>query len=303
MIDDEQAAELVRAALHMPPLAAERQLLTQSGNCIFRVDLPEGQSTVLRVSPHRNAFAHTGRNLGILREMELPVQTVLASGATESGGSFIILNWIPGRDLAYELPQMCPEQMTRVAETVTEYQKRVGCLPRSNGFGWAPIGGHPTFAQWTNIFGEPANDSIAVDATPLAQLRARLRAVRRSVEPHFASLSPTCFLDDLTTKNVLVERGELQGVIDFDTVCYGDPLMSVGTTLAHLAADVGEAGRFYGEELIRCWSPRVDALRATRFYAALWLVGFVAAADAVGEIARATELVGIADVMLSLAET
>ena len=75
---------------------------------------------MLRVSPHRNAFAHTGRNLGILREMELPVQTVLASGATESGGSFIILNWIPGRDLAYELAQMYPEQMTRVAETVTD---------------------------------------------------------------------------------------------------------------------------------------------------------------------------------------
>lgn len=258
---------------------------------------------MLRVSPHRNGFAHTGHNLRILREMELPVQAVLASGDTETGGSFIILNWIAGRDLEYELPQMRPEQMTRVAETVTDFQKRVGCLPRSNGFGWAPIGGHPTFVQWTNIFGEPANGEISVDATPLAQLRARLRAVRRSVEPHFASMTPTCFLDDLTTRNVLVERGELQGIIDFDSVCYGDPLMSVGTTLAHLAADVGEAGRFYGEELIRCWSPGADALRAIYFYAALWVVGFVAAAEGAGDIARATELVDIADAMLRLGET
>ncbi|MFL9945055.1 phosphotransferase [Paraburkholderia agricolaris] len=303
VIDNEEAIGLVRAALHVDPLCAVRQFLTQSGNCIFRVDLPEGKSTALRVSPQRNAFAYTHHNLDILRAMGLPVQTVLASGETAAGGSFVILNWIPGRDLAYELPQMRSEQMTRVAETVTDYQKRVGCLPRSDGFGWAPIGGHPTFAQWTNIFGEPATDSISVDATPLAQLRARLRAVRRSVEPHFASISPTCFLDDLTTKNVLVESGRLQGVIDCDTVCYGDPLMSVGTTLAHLAADVGEACRFYGQELIRCWNPQLDALRAIRFYAALWVVGFMAAAETAGEIARATELAGIADAMLSLAET
>ncbi|RKF31525.1 phosphotransferase family protein [Paraburkholderia fungorum] len=303
MIDDEQAAGLVRTALHVNPVSAARQLLTQSGNCIFRADLPEGKSIVLRVSPRRNAFAYTRHNLGILRAMALPVQTVLASGDTATGGSFVILNWIPGRDLAYELPQMRREEMTRVAEAVTDYQKRVGCLPHSDGFGWSQIGGHPTFAQWTNIFGEPANDSISADATPLSQLRARLRAVRRSVEPHFASISPTCFLDDLTTKNVLVEHGVLQGVIDCDTVCYGDPLMSVGTTLAHLAADLGEAYRFYGEELIRCWRPRVDALRAIRFYAALWVVGFLAAAEVAGEIARAAELTGIADAMLHLAET
>ena len=91
----------------------------------------------------------------------------------------------------------------------------------------------------------------------------------------------------------------LQGVIDVDVVCCGDPLMSVGTTLAHLAADVGEAGRFYGEELIRCWRPRGDALRAIRLYAALWAVSFVAA----GEAMRAAELSVIADVMPGLAET
>jgi len=33
-----------------------------------------------------------------------------------------------------------------------------------------------------------------------------------------------CFLDDLTTKNVIVQDGVLQGVVDFDHVCYGDPL-------------------------------------------------------------------------------
>ena len=106
---------------------------------------------------------------------------VLGAGSTATGGSFILLSWIPGRDLQYELPRMSTEQMTRVAGAVTGCQKRVGTLPQGTGFGWAPIGEKAGAASWTEIFGAPATDPVAAGATPLDQLRGRLRGVREPV--------------------------------------------------------------------------------------------------------------------------
>jgi Ser/Thr protein kinase RdoA (MazF antagonist) len=301
-IGDDEVAALTQTTLHSTARLISRQTLTQSGNAVFRVQLADGRNVAVRMNRRDGAFGFTRHNLDVLRTLGLPVPQVLASGAVPQGGGFIILEWVPGHDLQHELAQMSEAQMTLLAQTVTDYQRRVASLPQSNGFGWAPIGRHATSARWTDLFGAPSNEVPADDAPALDHIRARLRAVRRAVEPYFAALQPTCFLDDLTIKNVLVEHGVLCGIIDLDFVCYGDPLMAIGTTLAHIAADVGHAGKFYGEELIRCAAPSPDALRAIHFYNALWTTGFLSAAEAAGHVARAKELLPLADSALRLAE-
>lgn len=300
---DDEAASLVHAALRVPLRTIERQTLSLSGNVIFHAELVDDREVAVRISPHRGSFAYTQHNLSALSALGLSVPTVLASGPTAAGGSFVILNWIHGRDLQYEFVHLSKRQTTQIAETVSDWQRRVATLPESKGFGWAPIGAQAPLARWTHLFGPPAAAATSPEhVTPLEYLRGRLRAVRRDIEPYFASLRPTCFLDDLTVKNVIVEHGALRGIIDVDFVCYGDPLMSIGTTLAHIAADVGEAGHFYGEELIRCAQPSALARRALFFYSALWMTGFLASAVAAGHSARAEELAVLADHMLSAAE-
>jgi aminoglycoside phosphotransferase len=301
-IGEDEVAALTQAVLHKTPLFIRRQALTQSGNAVFRVQLVDGRSIAVRMNRRNGAFGFTPHNLDVLRKLGLPVPRVLASGAMPQGGGFIMLEWMPGHDLQYELAQMSEVQMTLLAQTVTDYQRRVASLPQSNGFGWAPIGRNASSARWTDLFGAPSNDVPANGAPAIDHVRARLRAVRLSVEPYFAALRPTCFLDDLTVKNVMVEHGALCGIIDVDFVCYGDPLMAIGTTLAHISADVGHAGDFYGEELIRCAAPSPDALRAIHFYNALWTTGFLSAAQAAGQASRVEELLPLADSALRLAE-
>jgi hypothetical protein len=302
-VSDDEAARLVHAALRVEPLSINRQVFTQSGNAIFQAELADGRVVAVRVSPHSSTFAFTSHNLDVLRQLGLPVSTVLASGTRGANGSFVILDWIPGRDLQFEFAQLNAAQATHIAGTVADWQRRVASLPKSNGFGWAPIGGHAACARWTDLFGAPSTETPLDSAPRLEHLRHRLRLARRSFEPYFATLHPTCFLDDLTTRNVIVERGVLRGLIDVDFVCYGDPLMAVGTTLAHIAADVGEAGRFYGEELVRCSAASTQEQRAIHFYSALWITAFLAAAEEAGLTQRADELAGIADTVLNAAES
>nr|WP_257032060.1 aminoglycoside phosphotransferase family protein [Paraburkholderia bryophila] len=133
-------------------------------------------------------------------------------------------------------------------------------------------------------------------------LPSATRPCRASLEDYFDTLRPVCFLHDLTIKNVLVDDNELSGLIDFDSVCYGDPLLVLGTTLAHIDTLVGERGRRYAEALLRCWAPQGERRRATGFYASLWVIGFLAAAIEQGNAASVHFLTPVVDQLLRVAE-
>ena len=299
---DEEAFELATIALGSRPLHIQRQQLTSSGKAIYRVDQEDGRSVVLRTSVRPKTFAFTRSNLDVLRALGLPVQSVLAAGATTVGGSYIILDWMPGRDLVHELNGMSHEQMTRVAEQVVDYQRRVVSLPPAKGFGWAPIGRNGPLKSWSATFGEAQSPVEANDGTSLGNLRARLCRLRSRVEAYFDSVQATPFLDDLTTKNVLVHHGKLSGIIDVDFVCYGDPLLTVGATLSAIISDIPEGNEFYAAELIRCWNPSAAQERAIWFYAALWAIGFLRAIDRTIESARFDRLSAAAESWLMRGE-
>jgi aminoglycoside phosphotransferase (APT) family kinase protein len=302
-IEEHEALDLPAAAIGVRPLRAVRQSLSKSGNAVFRIDLADGESVALRISPRPRTFAYTQHNFDVLRKLGLPVPMVLAAGPTARGGSYIVLNWIPGRDLVYELGEMSREQMTGLAEQVVEFQRRVAGLPQNSRFGWAPIGRTPALEEWSQAFGEAGSPAGVDETSLLGQFRVRLRRARCRLEPYFRSVRPHCFLDDLTLTNVLVGAGALRGIIDVDFVCYGDPLLAVGATLAGIAADVGEMGRFYGAELVRLWRPTEPQLQSIWFYSALWAIGLLSLTDASAEPARAESLIGAAESSLHLAET
>jgi len=309
--DEAAIARCVAQALGEQPQGLERQVLAHSGNAVYRARMAGGRSLAVRVSPQAQTFSHTRSNLATLRGLGLPVQAVLAQGVTPSGGEFVVLDWLPGRDIYYAFSTLSDTQSERIAEAVTAFQRRVTerlPAPPEGGFGWAAIGERAPQARWTEIFGAPipqaqlAEMLARVDATPLERFRARLGLARASLEDYFDTLRPVCFLDDLTIKNVLVDNGELSGLIDLDTVCYGDPLLVLGATLAHIDSEVGEHGRAYARALLHHWSPEGVQRRATGFYACLWIIGFLTLALEQGNAARVRWLVPILNQFLNVAE-
>lgn len=290
--DEQGALEFTAQTLGERALTAACETLSKSGNRVFCVGLAGGRKVILRVSPHRNTFAFTRAHVQILSRLSVPVPAVLASGATATGGAYVILSWLPGRDLLFELPGMSQGQMSALARHWVGISRRIAGLPRVQGFGWAPIGRGGPMERWTDVFGEAAKDEreLPVDRSFLGESRARLRALRAGLEGYFGTVEARCFLDDHCLKNILVLDGGLSGVIDVDFVFYGDPLMAVGATLAEIVRYVGECGRFYGQELVRQWSPQGEERTAIRFYAALYATGFLSLIDASGAPGEADRL-------------
>jgi hypothetical protein len=203
---------------------------------------------------------------------------VLAADLTGTRLSFayVITDTFRGRDLRYEIGAMTAPQTTRLAEQIVGFEQSAMTLPAGRSYGFLPIGavgGHP---RWIDaVRADRTHHDVRGDAE-LKRLATDVNALLDRAEARLAAVEPVCFLDDLTTKNVIVHDGALQGVVDFDVVCYGDPMYWLALTQVAVLSDVGAAGQFYVDELTRLWRPS-DIDRANfALYCALHAVAFLA---------------------------
>ena len=224
------------------------------------------QSLIVRTNADPAVFAATERNLSVLTDLGLPVPRVLAVDLSQTRFPFayLILPRVPGRDLRYELAALTPAQKTHLTAQIVGFQRTVGAaLPLGRGFGYVGIGERGPFTSWWEMLAPPENNTT--DDVRKTAYHERLRAF----EPHLRSVAPTCFLDDVTVKNVIVENGELRGLVDFDCVCYGDPLYWLALTAVGVVSDVSTPKAFfYVDELCRHLALSDQQMRVFALYAA-----------------------------------
>lgn len=57
-----------------------------------------------------------------------------------------------------------------------------------------------------------------------------LQKLLPSFQTYFDSVKPEPFFDDATTKNVLIKDAAFSGIIDIESICFGDRLFFVALT-------------------------------------------------------------------------
>jgi len=275
-MNEQQVMELVFKILGVKPLTATHMVFGHNSTT-YDVALPD-RNIIVRTNIDANVFAKTEHNLSILVRLGLPVPHVLAIDLTKKQYPFayMLLEKIPGRDLRYELGTMTRAQMTRVAEQIVFFQRLVATLPIGKGFGYVPIREQGPFSSWLGLIQFEMNRATStVDIPILAEWQVRLNHLLHKYKSYLEQVQPTCFLDDVTTKNVIVLNGELQGLIDFDCVCYGDSLWTIGLTKTAIVSDVGTETLFYVEELCRIGQLTIEQRRIVDLYAAIHALDFM----------------------------
>ena len=275
-MNEHQVMTLVSEILGIRLLSATRMTFGHN-NIVYDVTLLN-RNVIVRTNKDAHVFAKTEQNLTLLAQLGLPVPHVLAADLTQKqySSAYMILEKIPGCDLRYELSNMTHAQMTRVAEHIVSFQQKVATLPTGKGFGYVPIGEQGTFSSWIELLQfEMSNSTNDTYDGILSRWKKRLAPILIRFEPYLAQIQPICFLDDVTTKNVIVLNGELQGLVDFDCVCYGDPLWMIGLTKTAVLSDIGIEALFYVEELCRLWKLADEQYNIVNFYAALHALNFI----------------------------
>jgi aminoglycoside phosphotransferase (APT) family kinase protein len=258
-----------------------RRFTTGTGHYVYDVELHDGQRVVARLTraAERTTLAAAVTWHARLTPLGVPLPRLLAHETAPDGAGvpFMLLERLPGDDLHMVYATLTRAQKRTLAGRIVAIQRAVGTLPLGPGYGFASSYTDPTLLPtWRAVLEEDLARSAARLAESrvaapehVAQVVARLDAF----DDYLAAVPPQPFLDDTTTKNVIVHAGALSGIVDVDWVCFGDPLFTVALTRTALLAH-GDDTDYIAE-----WSAALALApaqaRALELYTALFCVNLL----------------------------
>lgn len=276
---EQDAATIVSAVLGQPVLTIRR---FPTGLCHYVYDIQTPtQQLVMRIArPDTHALlAGAVYWSHLLRPMGVPLPKLLYADLEVKSVPFpfIVLERLPGTDLGHVYHTLTREEKYAIAADIVRLQAQTSKLPSGSGFGYtSSLSTPPPHRTWMDVVQQSLNRSrqrIQQAGIVDPVLVARVEQHAAHFESYLARVVPTAFLDDTTTKNVIVHNGRLSGIVDVDVVCYGDPLWTIGLT--HMAL------LNQGEDLdyITAWTQQVhitdEQRHAVQFYTAVFCVDFL----------------------------
>ena len=240
LLPSEATALQVVGYHYRAPVRSIARFRTGLHNWVYDVLTEAGQALVVRIasSPNRPYLAGAVYWHGQLSALDIPLPTMLHA-VVDHDPPYLILERLPGTDLADEYAALSPAQRSAIAARIAALQGRVAQLPLAAGFGYAFRYADALLPRWEDVL--EAAYSRACDwlaGGPFAGSRWPRRVVQalQRHAGHFPDVRPRAFLHDTTTKNVLVSGGRVTGIVDVDTMAFGDPLWTVALTRMSLLA-------------------------------------------------------------------
>lgn len=234
-------------------------------NYVYILDFAD-EKAVLRLSREENAYRETLYWLPRLAGVGIPVPRVLGNGRFGEY-DFIALSYIPGKDLGVVYPLLSAEEKRQIAKSVIDIQKKAACL--------APGELAPDW-KWESLVRElleHAEALIRKNGWFDPEKVRRVSKIADSLRGYFDTIKPVVYLDDITTKNLMIEKGRVSGVIDVDWIGIGDRLTYAALTrmsLLNMEQDTDYVN-FLLEEMQL--SPIEE--KAMRFYTLMYCVEFM----------------------------
>ena len=248
---------------------------------VFEAASGQGDAVVVRISRRedvgvaQDALYWSER----LRPLGIPLPEVLHADMTMARHPFpfMILERLPGRDLDFVVDRLARDELHSLARRLAEVQTIVTELRPGRGYGFSPRMEGPF----------PDNSWQETIATQLSRSRQRMRdagivsehhadrveAAANGFTDYFARVQPIPFLHDITTKNVIIDGARLNGIVDVDDLCFGDPLFLVG--LIRMALLANDHSAAYADAWLDVLGPDRDQCAALDFYTALFCLAFM----------------------------
>jgi aminoglycoside phosphotransferase (APT) family kinase protein len=262
---DEATAASVFRAHFLDSISSVTRFPTGLCHHVYEICTVTGQAYVVRIASAASRESLAG---GLywhprLKGAGVPVPALYASWLGEPF-SYMLLERLPGSDLGQVYAGLSVAAKQVLAKRMVDVQRAVGSLPMSRGFGFAHSyeqAGATGKQSWTEVVAAEiarSEERIGRVGRIAPCYAERVRAAVSAYESYLKRVKPVPFLDDTTTKNVIVDQGALSGIVDTDEVCFGDPIFTLGLTnlaLLSLGADTDYVGY---------WLDALDASRQQR---------------------------------------
>lgn len=207
--------------------------------------------------------------------MGVPLPALLGHGQS-NGFPYMVLERLPGDDLAVKYTGLDAGQKRAIAAEVMRVQELVGRLPEGAGYGFVRLPQGPYRTSWADVIDQSIGRSRSrIQAAGVVDPRNIQLLEQRASQfsSYFSRVRPVPFLDDTTTKNVLVLDGVFTGIVDVDWICFGDPLLTVGLTRTSLLSR--QYDLVYTDQWCDLLAATAEQRAVVRFYTALFCLDFL----------------------------
>ena len=226
----------------------------------------EREQFVLRISTSEWHYRGSLKWLSLLGGIGVSVPKILKHGHYDEV-FYALITFINGKDLGDIYHTLNDMQKREIAMELAAIQKKVAVLP----------------IESTDMYICPPTDigrKIAYCRERIEQNKVfdadvcdKVAEIFNAHNDYFDGIQPVAFLDDISTKNVLVYNGKLSGIVDVDEMGYGDPLSVIGLT--NMALLAMEADTKY----IDYWLDAINANEAQQkvviLYTLLYCIDFM----------------------------
>lgn len=180
--------------------------------------------------------------------------------------TYIIFSYAEGDDIGNVYCELSDKEKREIAKEVVEIQNRVSRLKANAPLGW----------NWNLYIDEMidrAYERISIYNYFELSKVAEVRHLKNKMQDYFDTIKPIPYLDDISTKNLLIDHGKLSSVIDIDWMGFGDILTFVAMTqVALLSMDYDLK---YVDYLLEELHPSKVQYKAFVFYCLLFCVDFM----------------------------
>ena len=234
-------AQLCEEYLGTTPKRLERCAVGH-GNYVYLAEL-SAEKYIVRLTEEQDAYGETVRLLKQAAAAGIPVPRVLANGRRD-GYEFLLLTYIEGSDLGLVYDSLTAEDKRAIAKEVVRIQEMaadIGCTVDSD---W-------TWRTEINEMLDRAEERITANGYFDPERVHRLRTAAEGLSDYFESVQPVAYLDDISTKNLMIDGGRVSGIVDLDWIGVGDKLTYVAmteTALLNMGCDT-DYPRFIIEEM------------------------------------------------------
>lgn len=235
------------------------------GNYVYIIS-DETDKYVIRCSEEEHAYADTIYWLTQLRKINIPVPEIIANGRYQNY-DYVILSYIDGEDLGIVYPALSDDEKHAIAREVVRIQNIVGTMELKE------IDDNWSWKRFIQDTLDRARERIEKNGYFDTDKVERVWKMGESLQDYFRQIKPIAYLDDISTKNLLIQKGKVSGVIDIDWIGVGDKLTYIAMTnvaLLHMDYDTD-----YVEHLLDEMHLDQTERRAFIYYSLLFCVDFM----------------------------
>lgn len=229
---------------------------------------------VVRVSDHQAHEYYLGSLEWVpaLYDLGLPVPKILDHGDYYDF-SYTIMTYIKGKDLGEVYHLLSDNQKLQLAKAIVKIQNTVSSLP-SKGYYGSSV--DTQYNQWIEVLNEVimrAQNRIRKNDIFEEAYCTKVTNLLPNFADYFSTVQSLPFLNDITTKNVMVLNGQLAGIVDVDEMCYGDSIFTIAlTNMALLNEELDN-------QYIEYWLNEINADEMQRkvflFYTLIFCIDFM----------------------------